>query len=581
MAWRVHILPGDHLDQFVSDDASDYEIPKARKELLRKRARRNTRPWQPHPLTASSQQAQPREFEDASPGATRSFVHPRPWLEKPREPHPPAAASSQSRLQHPPATAAAASQTEPRELSRRRRPHPAAAAVETPWTTFRVGLFSGIVLVLSISIVLSALFVEVPTDWRPALRMYRGAFLVVLFCFLLSVNTYGWRSSGVNHVLIFELDPRDNLDHQQLSEVASFLMMVWCLSGLSYMYGDIIMIKSLVQPLVLILFMITFLLNPFKCFYHSARFWLLKVIWRIVTAPFHHVGFADFWLADQLNSLTAVIIDMQYFVCFYAFSFDWSSFTASGSTEFKSDVCMSNIYGLRPLISCLPAWWRFVQCLRRYRDTRLAFPHLANAGKYSTTFFVVLFSSLHKWQKGLQSYYYFAVIEDLILRLSWTTNLVNWQLVDEDVLMTLLALLEVSRRFIWNFFRLENEHLNNCGQFRAVRDISVAPLSTNDLYMILHMMDEPDGVVHRRKNRLKNKFGKSLKKADTKLWLSRRRVLIGGEGKAKTRGVRFRERVSLRIDAGGTGRSAACVRLTTQAKTSRHCPAAITRKRER
>ena len=39
--------------------------------------------------------------------------------------------------------------------------------------------------------------------------------------------------------------------------------------------------------------------------------------------------------------------------------------------------------------------FRFAQCLRRYRDTKEAFPHLANAGKYSTTFFVVLFSTLN------------------------------------------------------------------------------------------------------------------------------------------------------------------------------------------
>ena len=36
-----------------------------------------------------------------------------------------------------------------------------------------------------------------------------------------------------------------------------------------------------------------------------------------------------------------------------------------------------------------------LQCLRRYRDTREAFPHLVNAGKYSTTFFVVIFSALN------------------------------------------------------------------------------------------------------------------------------------------------------------------------------------------
>ncbi len=49
--------------------------------------------------------------------------------------------------------------------------------------------------------------------------MYRAIFLVILCCCLLGINTYGWRSSGVNHVLIFELDPRDNLTHQQLLEV--------------------------------------------------------------------------------------------------------------------------------------------------------------------------------------------------------------------------------------------------------------------------------------------------------------------------------------------------------------------------
>lgn len=46
------------------------------------------------------------------------------------------------------------------------------------------------------------------------------------------------------------------------------------------------------------------------------------------------------------------------------------------------------------MVAMLPAWFRFAQCIRRYRDTREAFPHLANAMKYSTSFFVVIFSSL-------------------------------------------------------------------------------------------------------------------------------------------------------------------------------------------
>ena len=61
-----------------------------------------------------------------------------------------------------------------------------------------------------------------------------------------------------------------------------------------------------------------------------------------------------------------------------------------------SDVqyCVDEAYFIRPLVAMLPAWFRFAQCLRRYRDTREAFPHLANAAKYATSFFVVIFSSL-------------------------------------------------------------------------------------------------------------------------------------------------------------------------------------------
>ena len=62
--------------------------------------------------------------------------------------------------------------------------------------------------------------------------------------------------------------------------------------------------------------------------------------------------------------------------------------------------CGSVTYGLRSVIAALPAWFRFAQCLRRYRDTRLWFPHLVNAGKYSTSFFVIFFSSLAAGLRG-------------------------------------------------------------------------------------------------------------------------------------------------------------------------------------
>jgi hypothetical protein len=119
---------------------------------------------------------------------------------------------------------------------------------------------------------------------------------------------------------------------------------------------------------------------------------------RALCAPFFFVGFADFWLADQLNSLVPVLLDFQYMICFYATratstgngtNWDWNT-----ATDYN--LCVDKTWFIRPIVACLPAYLRFAQCLRRYRDTREAFPHLANAGKYTTTFLVVLFSTLYK-----------------------------------------------------------------------------------------------------------------------------------------------------------------------------------------
>jgi hypothetical protein len=37
------------------------------------------------------------------------------------------------------------------------------------------------------------------------------------------------------------------------------------------------------------------------------------------------VGFADFWLADQLNSLVAALLDFQFLICFYVRNGEWLS----------------------------------------------------------------------------------------------------------------------------------------------------------------------------------------------------------------------------------------------------------------
>ncbi|XP_018566872.1 xenotropic and polytropic retrovirus receptor 1 [Anoplophora glabripennis] len=420
---------------------------------------------------------------------------------------------------------------------------------QSPWTTFKVGLFSGALIILIISVILSGVFHKRRDDWRIVTRLYRGPFLIVEFLLLWGINIYGWRSSGVNHVLIFEMDPRNHLSEQHIIEMGAVFGVVWCISVLSFLYSDQLSIPAYINPLVLMIVMMLFVLNPTKTFRHEARFWALRVMGKALMAPFFYVSFADFWVADQLNSLVTLFTDLQYFVCFYFTNPSWS-------VGVDANYCVANHMWIRAFMACLPPWFRFAQCMRRYRDTKEAFPHVVNACKYATSFFVVVFSTLNKvYDNGSEAdenpffylwicaslisscyaytwdikldwglfdakagdnkflreeivysstwFYYFAIIEDFILRFGWAflISMTEMGYALENSMVTVLAPLEVFRRFIWNFFRLENEHLNNCGKFRAVRDISVAPLDTSDQMLIVRMMDEEDGVINRRKRK--------------------------------------------------------------------------------
>lgn len=70
------------------------------------------------------------------------------------------------------------------------------------------------------------------------------------------------------------------------------------------------------------------------------------------------------------------------------------------ATFSDTNSCVEKHQIIRPFMACLPAWFRFAQCLRRYRDTKEAFPHLANAAKYATSFFVVIFTALNTAYSG-------------------------------------------------------------------------------------------------------------------------------------------------------------------------------------
>ncbi|CAG8675930.1 13412_t:CDS:2, partial [Funneliformis caledonium] len=301
------------------------------------------------------------------------------------------------------------------------------------FVTWRVGLYIGLSIPLMIRAVDLAFSNRVSLDLfehviqSEMLHLYAACIIPILFLLLFGINMYIWSSFGINYKFIFDFNPRKNLDFKQFLEL------------------------------------------------------------RVIGSGFYHVEFRDFFIADILNSLT---------------------YTATLLFCTLGD-CHENWTCIVPLLSSLPAWWRFVQCWKRYFDTLHKFPHLANAGKYflsmatiwifyldiSTSLSIgsqiisstysLIWDLLMDWSLlqldsknyllrdniNFKSYiYYFAIISNGLLRFSW---ILKFTIPHKYNKLTVYAIgyFEMLRRWQWSLLRIENEHVNNCGQFRAVKEI--------------------------------------------------------------------------------------------------------------
>ncbi|KPU74060.1 uncharacterized protein Dana_GF22095, isoform D [Drosophila ananassae] len=405
-----------------------------------------------------------------------------------------------------------------------------------PFMVFRAGLSLGMLIMLVMAT--AAIYWKRPptADNIPGfMRLYRGPFTWVIFNFFMAANVAGWQRAGVNHVLIFEIDPRSHLLPATFLEIACVFGILWALSMLGFLLHDLIFVPDpFLFPLALILIMLGMLVVPLPIMNWPARWWTMKLVGRVVSAPLHYVGFADFWMGDQMVSLGNCLVDHYYIFRFYATCWLRSHLMINC---FKPDVMV-------PIMSSLPAWFRFAQCLRRFRDSgSKSVSYLINAGGYGNTFNnpftwlflasnVVAFIYGYLWDvlrdfglfrifRGEHIFlrpqlvypvpvYYFVIVEDLVLRLVWAFEFVllyhDW--ISAYNMKTISSLLEITRRFIWNFVRLEHEHLYNCGKFRATRDIYLAALNPRQERLLESMMDETDGVTHRRNTKERIRLGK-------------------------------------------------------------------------
>ncbi len=109
-------------------------------------------------------------------------------------------------------------------MNRLRVPPLESKDIRSHWATLRAGWFMGIIFVSFFVIILGIIFR--PADsWAhvtPTIRGLRVGLLLTVWFYGFAINTFEWRRSGVNNVLIFEFNPRDYLNFVQLFEVSQF-----------------------------------------------------------------------------------------------------------------------------------------------------------------------------------------------------------------------------------------------------------------------------------------------------------------------------------------------------------------------
>ncbi|OBZ67468.1 Phosphate transporter PHO1 [Grifola frondosa] len=367
------------------------------------------------------------------------------------------------------------------------------------FSTFRTGLTLG----LAVPALVGGIYQSFQQDTRRAIPSWDGLlfvyaifFIPTLFSLLVGINLLVWSRSRINYIFIFELDLRTRLDHRVYFEAPAFLLSLLCYAfWLSFSRIGSSNVAPTTWPLLWLALTALVLLDPLPILFRPSRWWLVKNVIKLLTSGMHRVEFTDFWMGHGMDQT-------------------WRRCTNGPK------------WGISFVLASLPLLFRLVQSVKRWVDSRLI-THLINGGKYGSGILMYLFYFMWREHGGgrgshfvvwcifatnyslyaaswdflmdwsvlrphatyplLRSellytncipLYYVAIITNILIRFIWVLYIP--QRGPDFVLRTFIAgMLEMLRRWQWNFFRLENEHLGNVDQYRVTREVPL-PYSFDD-----------------------------------------------------------------------------------------------------
>ncbi|KAL0421030.1 UNVERIFIED_CONTAM: Phosphate transporter [Sesamum latifolium] len=371
--------------------------------------------------------------------------------------------------------------------------------IEMHHVTFFSGFFCGCSVALLVAVVLLVEDRKLKLQSRGALYMrtvfplYSLFTYVVLHMLVYAANIYFWRRYKINYPFIFGFKQGTELGHREVFLLGSGLAMIVLAAFLIHFHIKMdsksqhyeTYIELLPLGLVIVVIAITFC--PFNIIYSSSRFFFIKCVFRCLCAPLYKVRHPDFFLADQFTSQVQAIRSFEYYICFYG----WGRL--SQRLNRCSNYDLYNVFYF--IVGVIPYWFRFLQCVRRLFEER-DFAHGYNGLRYFLTIVAVVIRTAFELRKKI-AWKVLALVSSAIATIANTywNIVVDWGLLQRksenlflrdkllithksvyftamgNTISTTFSCLEILRRGLWNFFRLENEHLNNVGKYRAFKSV--------------------------------------------------------------------------------------------------------------
>ncbi|KAL8035510.1 hypothetical protein ABFX02_12G101500 [Erythranthe guttata] len=394
--------------------------------------------------------------------------------------------------------------------------------IEKHRVTFLSGFFSGCSISLLVAVILliedrKLMHKKGATSYMYTIfPLYSFYTYIVLHMLVYAANIYFWRRYKINYPFIFGFKQGTELGYRDIFLLSNCLAVAALATFLVHLHVKMdsksqhyeTYVELLPLGLIIVLVAITFC--PFNVIYRSSRFFLIKCGFRCVCSPLYKVTLPDFFLADQFTSQVQAIRSFEYYICFYG----------GGKLSRRLSNCNSHdIYNVFYfVVAVIPYWFRFLQCVRRLLEER-DIAHAYNGLRYFGTIVAVVIRTAYELRKGTlwkvlalvssviatiantywdifvdwgllqrksknpflrdkllvshKNVYFAAMVLDVVLRFAWLQVVLTFNVhsLQGKTIATIFSCLEILRRGLWNFFRLENEHLNNVGKYRAFKSM--------------------------------------------------------------------------------------------------------------